>query len=141
MGNHLSNEDLINRLYEVGDTDDAHLRECRHCSARWEQLLARRSQILAAPEVPQDLLDAQRREIYRRMDEGQHAGFWPHRLAPAMAALTVVVLGVVLSGTTPEPPVVTIAGNGDAEFYTEIYSMVEATGPDAIAPIYGLFED
>ncbi|MCP5110621.1 MAG: hypothetical protein GY953_07280 [bacterium] len=138
MAKHLSNEDLINRLYEVGDGDDAHLRECRHCSARWEQLLARRKAVLAAPELPQEMLAAQRREIYRRLDEGHHVGLWPLRFAPALAALSVVVLGVMLSGPTPEPPVYAV---NDSEFYTEIYSMVEGTEPDAIAPIYGLFED
>ena len=132
MAKHLSNEDLINRLYEM-DADPVHLSECAECRERWEQLLAKRRQVLTTPDVAPEFLAAQRREIYRRLDEG-HSGFWHFRFAPALAAVSVAVLGVVLLQPDPEPAMY-------AEFYTEIYSMVEATEPDAAAPIYGLFEE
>ena len=137
MGKHLSDEDLINRLYELG-REDSHLDECEECRARWLELLARRQRLLVTPQVPAELLAGQRRSIYQRL-ETERSGFGPIRFAPAVAAVSVVVLGVLLSRPVPAPQP-TLAVN-DAHFFTEIYSLVESTEPEAVAPIYGLFED
>lgn len=134
MLKHWSDEDLIDRLYDAG-REDPHLDECEGCRARWLELLERRQQMLEEPDVPADFLAAQRREIYQRLDSAEHA--WPFRLAPALAAMAAVVLGIVLSLPAP-PPQPTLALNDT--FYTEIYSMVESPEPAAAEPIYALFE-
>lgn len=139
MGKHPSNEDLILQLYEVGGDDDAHLTECAECRERWERLLARRQSALEEPYVSPELLAAQRKEIYRRIEAGQ-SGFWHPRLAPALAALSVVVLGLVLSRPSPTPVPATMAAN-DSEFFTEIYTMIQSTEPDIATPLRGLFEE
>jgi len=139
MGKHWSNEDLINRLYEAGGGDEEHLTGCAECRERWEALLVRRRQVLAAPEVPAELLAEQRRQIHRRMGE-RRAGFWSLRLAPALAALAVVFMGITLISPTPEPEPATFASNEDT-FFTEIYTMLESPEPAAIAPLHSLFEE
>ena len=78
------------------------------------------------------------RSVYQRL-ETERGGLWILQPAPALAAVSLVVLGVLLSEPVP-PPQPTLASN-DAQFYTEIYSLVENTEPEAMAPIYGLFED
>lgn len=137
MSKHFSDEDLINRLYEVG-REDSHLDKCEDCRLRWLRLLERRQQVPAPPEVSEELLAAQRRSVYQRLETGR-GGLWILQPAPALAAVSLVVLGVLLSGPVP-PPQPTLASN-DAQFYTEIYSLVENTEPEVMAPIYGLFED
>lgn len=139
MGKHWSNEELIDRLYEVGGGDEAHLGECAECRERWEALLVRRKEALAAPDVPAALLAEQRRQIHRRMGE-RRAGFWNLRLAPALAALAVVFMGVTLIRPTPEPVPATLASNDDT-FFTDIYTMLESAEPAAIAPLHSLFEE
>ncbi len=134
MLKHWSDDDLINHLYGIGP-EEAHLEECEACRARWLALQTQRRQILEEPGPADDFLAAQRRRIYERLEEPEHG--WPFRLAPALAALAVVVLGVVLSRPSP-PPQPTLALN--ETFYTEIYSMVESPEPAAVEPIYALFE-
>jgi len=138
MSEHWSNEDLIDRLYEVATADESHLSECAECRRRWEALLARRRQVLAAPAVPPELLADQRRQVHRRLDESR-AGFWQLRLAPALAALVIVIAGVALMRPAPAPEAVTLAG--DDGFFTEIYAMLESSEPAAIAPLHSLFEE
>ena len=139
MGKHYSNEDLINRLYGIGRSD-SHVEQCEDCRARWEQLLERRREIMEPPEVPAEFLAAQRREVYRRLESNR--SWWAWRLGPALATVSVLVLGIVLSRPVPAPePTLAVNTNGDAEFFAEIYSMVESTEPWAAEPIYGLFEE
>ena len=137
MSEHYSDKELIDRLYGIGRRD-THLDECGYCHRRWLQVQERRQEVLALPKVPADLLAAQRRKVYERL-ERERQGDWGHRLAPALAALSVVVLGLILSrpGPSPQP---TLASS-DSGFYTEIYSMVESSEPLAAEPIHGLFED
>jgi len=139
MAEHWSNEDLINRLYEVSTADESHLSKCAECRRRWESLLARRQQVLAAPEVPSELLADQRRQVHRRLDETR-SGFRHLRLAPALAALVIVIGGVALMGPAPAPEPATLADSNDA-FFTEVYAMLESSEPAAIAPLHSLFEE
>ena len=146
MSKHWTSDDLINRLYEVSTGEEAHLAECADCRLRWEQLLARRQgvvaePVLAEPSVPPELLAAQRRAIYGRIEAGGRSGFWHLRLAPALAALSMVILGIVLSRPAPTPKAETVAVNDESEqFFTEVYSMLSSE-PAAVAPIRGLFEE
>ena len=137
MSKHFSDEDLIDRLYEVG-REDSHLEQCEDCRRRWLRLLTLRREVLEPPKIPEELLAAQRRSIYRRL-EAESGSTWWLRPAPALAAAAVVVLGILLSRPTPAPQP-TLAAN-DTQFFTEIYSMVENAEPMAVAPIHGLFED
>jgi hypothetical protein len=139
MSEHWSDEDLIDKLYGIGP-DDAHLSECTECRARWLQFEARREEVLRPVEVAPELLGKQRKAIRNRIHGTGPAQ--SRRLAPALATMAVLVLGVMLSQPSPEPP--TIAqnqANGDTEFFTEIYTMVESPTPWAAEPIDGLFEE
>lgn len=136
MHRHLSDEELIERLYGLGEDPPA---ACEVCRRRWENLLERRRQILlAAPQAPEAWLAEQRRRIYARLERAEifRGALRP---AAALATLGVVLLGVVLSLPSPEPQP-TLATN-DSQFCTEIYSLVESPEPRATAPIYSLFEE
>ncbi len=139
MSKHWSNEDLINKLYGIGP-DDSHLDECGECRARWLRVQARRSSVIAEPSVSPAFLQHQRNAIQNRID-GRRSVRWPFQFAPAMAALCVVVLGLVLlkPAPPPEPSLASLANDGD--FYAEVYSMVESPEPWVTEPMYGLFED
>ena len=139
MSRHWTNDDLINRLYEISTGDEAHLAGCADCGQRWEQLLARRQEVLAEPPVPVELLANQRRQIYRRIESGRPR-FWHLRWAPALAALSMVALGVMLSGPAPAPKQTPVAAAEDSQFFTEMYAMV-STEPEVVTPIRGLFEE
>jgi hypothetical protein len=138
MHKHLSDEDLIDRLYEVGQ-ENSSLETCEFCRQRWESVLARRREILdAVPQLPETWLAEQRRRIHQRIErpEPLHWGFRPAAVA---ATLGVMVLGLMLSSPSPERQP-TRAAN-DSQFFTEVYSLVENLEPRAATPIYGLFEE
>lgn len=136
MHRHLSDEELIERLYGLGEDPPA---SCESCRRRWEMLLERRRQVLlAVPELSDAWLAEQRRKIYARLEDARTAS-WLIRPAAALATLAVMVLGLVLSLPSPEPQP-TLAAN-DSQFFTEIYSLVESPEPRAAAPIYSLFEE
>src|SRR5258708_31739362 len=83
MSTHLSDRELLDRLYGLADAGD-HLDVCDECSARWEEMRARKTQIAAAPEVSNEFLMAQRRRIYARMGERPASGYrWVSALAAA----------------------------------------------------------
>jgi hypothetical protein len=137
MSNHWSEENFLDRLYGVGP-EDSHLEECEQCRRRWLELLTRRGEVLAPAAVPEEFLAAQRREVYRRLETETGHG-WGSRFAPALAAVSVVVLGLLLSRPTPKPqPTLAVS---DSQFFSEIYSMVNSSEPEVVAPIHGLFED
>ena len=138
MRKHYSDEELIDRLYGVG-REDSHIEECEWCRERWLQLQGQRHTVLEQPaEVPVELLAAQRKKIRERL-EGRPVDGWRFHFAPVAAALSVIVLGLMLSKPAPPPPP-TLASN-DSGLYTEIYSMVESSEPLVAQPIDALFEE
>ena len=137
MNKHLTDEDLINRLYGIG-REDSHLENCEWCHRRWMELQQRRRQLAAPPEIPAEFLAAQRRSIHERLEQ-VGTGHRRFRLAPVLAFLSVAVLAAVLTKPVPPPPP-SVASN-DSGLYTEIYSMVENPDPGGTDTIYALVED
>jgi len=138
MSKHWSDEDLINELYGIGP-GASHLDECNECRGRWLQVRERREVVLEQPDVAPGYLAAQREAIQEKLEGRRQGSGWALRMSPALAALSVIVLGVLLSRPTPAPQP-TLASNGD-EFFTEIYSMVESPEPWVAQPMYEMFED
>ena len=144
---HLTDDDLIRRLYGIGEEDD-HLAACAECSDRW---LAIQSVIRSAradaprpPEISGRKLAVQRQQILARL--GQPLALWrTWRWVPAAAAASLLATALFLSrpttSETPAPPA-TVASNpeADAQLFTDVYSMEQDVEPRAAAPIRGLFQ-
>jgi hypothetical protein len=132
MNEHLSTDQLVDRIYEVGQ--DAHLDHCADCRARLERLLEMRAASAAPSAVASSFLAAQRRNIYARMGEKpQTRAKW----VPAMAAACLIVAGVLVH--RPEPQTVKPEVY-DAQLFSDVYSMEQSTEPIAAQPIHAIFD-
>jgi hypothetical protein len=136
-GKHWDDDALIGRLYGVGP-DDGHLGDCAECAQRWQTLLARRESVLAQPGLPEELMDRQRREVYQRLESSAKRRWWLP-FAPVAATAGVVLLAVVLFRSGPAPP--PVVSSADSGLYTEVYSLVQTSEPQAVEPIHALFEE
>ncbi len=155
MNRHLTNDELLHRLYGLGEAEgetNLHLRECSECADRWRTFERRRAETAAGPEVSSEFLAAQRRGIYARLEErssGMHV-----RWAPAVAAGFLLAAGVYLFipgpipgrhgvARTPNRPVpvahVVHAEMSDEQLFSDVYSMEQSVEPRAAVPIHALF--
>lgn len=134
--NHWSDDELIGRLYGLGPAD-RHLEECQACRERWQQLCAVRERVVRAPQVSEQFLAGQRQAIYDRL-ERVGVSSWRLSFAPALGMLAVIVVALLLSRPAPGPQ--PSLASSDAQFFTDVYSVVQSTEPYAVAPIHGLFE-
>jgi hypothetical protein len=132
---HWSDDDLIRRLYDVGPENAAHLEECSDCGERWRQLRERRRAMLPDGHVPADLLARQRAAIRERLAAPRRIA----TLAPAAAALFLVIAALLLSG--PEPGPQPTRASSDAQFFAEIHSIARSAMPRTATPIRALFEE
>jgi hypothetical protein len=138
--NHWSDEQLLERLYDVREPD-AHVDSCPECSARWQGLLQRRAQVPAAVEVDSAFMAAQRRAIHDRISRpaASRLGF---RAVTALSTVAVLALALVLVQPPPTKTVEpTQIAKSDAQLFAEIYSVAESAEPLAAQPIRALFED
>jgi hypothetical protein len=157
MNRHLTNDELLNRLYGLGEAEgetNLHLQECTECADRWRAFERRRAETAAWPEVSNEFLVSQRRGIYARLEErpGMHV-----RWAPAVAAGFLLAAGVYLSlpGTIPRrhaPQAATSVHNrpapvahvvhtemSDEQLFSDVYSMEQSAEPRAAVPMHALF--
>jgi hypothetical protein len=152
MKRHLTNDELLDRLYGLGKAEtevNRHLGECVACAARWCEFERRRDETAVTPVVSSEFLAAQRRRIYGRLEQrqGMHV-----RWAPALVAMSLLAVGLLLyspasrfsqpeshsDGKRPVPsPVVEIS---DEQLFSDLYSMEQSAEPRAAAPIHSLFE-
>ena len=145
MNRHLSDDELIDRLYGLGD----HAHECAQCDARLRAMEQRRVEIAAATPVSGDFLAAQRRGIYSRLGQSPKLQLsW----APAtVAALCLAVAGLVVLHTSAPVPAPsglvshavshTDAAAADAQLFSDVYAMEQSSEPRAAAPIHALIEE
>jgi hypothetical protein len=153
MNRHLTNDELLNRLYGLGEAEgetNLHLRECPGCADRWRAFERRRAETAVEPDLSSDasneFLAAQRRAIYARLEErssGMHV-----RWAPAVAAGFLLAAGVYLAipgrhavPQTPNrpAPVTAHAEMSDEQLFSDVYSMEQSAEPRAAVPMHALF--
>jgi len=142
MNRHLTNDELLDRLYGICLSDaESHVLECPDCANRYRAFEERRTKTAAEPAISRDTLAAQRRAIYGRIDAARET---PTGWAPALAAGVLLVAGMFLYrpliriADRPAPAALTEIS--DEQLFTEVYSIVDSAEPLAAAPIQGLFE-
>jgi hypothetical protein len=150
MKQHLSQNELVDRMYGLNENGDSHLQECQECSSRFQALELRRAEVVAASHgqneaaVSNEFLLAQRRAIYSRLDQAP-----PGRLHWAPAALGVaflLVTGVFLTrphaAYIPVRPTATVTAveSSQEQLFSDLYSMEQSPEPLAAAPLHALFE-
>jgi hypothetical protein len=145
MSKHLTDDELIDRLYGVGD----HAHDCSECAGRLGAMEQKRAQLAAALPVSADFLAAQRRGVYSRLGERLNARWnW----APATAAaLCLAAAGVVAYSTSMyhgparvSAPSVAVShpdAAADAQLFSDVYAMEQSAEPRAAEPIHALIEE
>jgi hypothetical protein len=137
---HLTTDELVDRLY--GIREDLHLENCAECAQRFEELRERRAMVTEPGLEPEELLAAQRRSIYARMEERPRSGM---KWVPALAAgLCLVAVGVATYHPTEHatqnvPSQAAKAEFDDAQLFSDVYSMEQSMEPIAAKPIHALF--
>jgi hypothetical protein len=141
---HLSDDQLIDRLYGLGDA--AH--QCAECDRRLRGLEQRRGEIAVATPVSGDFLAAQRRGIYSRL--GQRPTVQLSWAPATVAALCLAIAGLVVLRTPERVPVLSgvvsqavshTDAAGDAQLFSDVYAMEQSSEPLAAAPIHALIEE
>lgn len=132
MKKHLTTDEFINGLYDVGGLE--HLKECDECSAKFRELGDRHALAAQPAPVSYEFLAAQRRNIYARM--GERPGL-PAKWLPALAAAVCLLVVSVIANypaQAPKPPV------ADAQLFSDVYSIEQNMEPIAAQPIDALFD-
>jgi hypothetical protein len=152
MNGHLTDDQLIDRLYGVDDS--AH--QCTDCADRMRAMEQKRAEHRSPVPVSADFLAAGRRAVYSRLGEQPKSRMnWVPATA---AALFLVAAGVVVSHTSYRS-VAPVAGPSatvshavshsdaaksqemDAQLFSEVYAMEQSAEPRAAAPIHALIEE
>jgi hypothetical protein len=134
---HLSDDDLLDRLYGLADSGlagtNGHVESCADCQRRWLRLQNERARLAAPVEVSTSFLAGQRRQIYARLGEKPRPQM---KWAPALAASCLLAVGAFLyrPAPAPHPPAVS-----DAQLFSDVYSMEQSVEPRAAEPIHELF--
>lgn len=134
MNGHLTNDQLVDQLY--GLAQHQHLSDCGVCAKRWSDLRARREQIVTAAGGESDeFFMAQRARVRARLEKEPRArlGWVP----AAVAAACLLAVGLFVHRPAAAPAM----DAGDAQLFSDVYSMEQSVEPNAAAPIHALFED
>lgn len=152
MNGHLTEVELIERLYGAGRNPH----DCAECAAKLREMDRLRRSLAAPVDTPAEFLAAQRRAIYSRLGEKPQAVLgW----VPATAvAVCMAIAGLALyHGAGHVSPAGAGAGvhalpaghsvsaahgdASDAQLFLDVYSMEQASGPRAAAPLDQLFAE
>lgn len=110
----------------------------------FENWLHRQTKTLPEPGVSSEFLAAQRRSIYRRLDEPRR-NWIPMRWAISFAMLLLVFFGgLTLERHRNTAPVISGAISGpvsDDQLFSDLSAMEQTNEPKAIQPIHGLFQE
>jgi hypothetical protein len=144
MKNHLTTDELVDRLYGVldGVYEAGHLDNCADCTERFHRLREMRETAAETRPESYEFLAAQRRNIYARMGERPETRM---KWVPALAAAAfLVAVGLFAYHPaqiqTPIPSHVAKAQIDDAQLFSDIYSMEQSMEPVAGKPIHAIFE-
>jgi hypothetical protein len=135
---HLSEDELLDRLYGVSARSDSHFDACPECRCRWNVLCEARGAELARqqPAISEAVLVQQRMLVINAIKR-RAARAWLPGPVPAFAMAMVCVVAVLISRPAPVPESSQIS---DAQFFAEAYKVAESTQPRSAAPIRYLFQ-
>jgi hypothetical protein len=102
----------------------------------FENWLHQRTQSLPEPEVAAGFLAAQRRSIYRRLDEPR-SKWISLRWAASLAMLLLIFAG----GLTLERRHSAAPAISDEQLFSDLSAMEQSSEPKAIQPMHGLFQE
>ncbi len=106
----------------------------------FEKWLRGRTQSLPEPEVSSEFLAAQRRVIYRRIEEPRR-NWMSIRWALSLAMLVLMVAGgLTLERRHKSAPGIPSA-TADEQLFSDLSAMEQRNEPKAIQPIHGLFQE
>jgi hypothetical protein len=106
----------------------------------FESWLHRLTEKLPEPEVSSEFLAAQRRSIYRRLDEPRR-NWISLRWALSLAMLLVMFAGgLTLERRHKSAPAISTSMS-DEQLFSDLSAMEQSSEPKAIQPIHGLFQD
>src|SRR5271163_1335217 len=114
--NHWTENDFQKWLYGLKE-EDAHLEACGECRTELDRLHVARQRILAAPQVSEEFLAAQRRQIHGRLNQTSR-NFTLPRFRKSPVILT-----------------------NDEQLYSDLAAMEQTPEPKAIQPLHKLFEE
>ncbi|MBK9167333.1 MAG: hypothetical protein IPM24_07685 [Bryobacterales bacterium] len=133
---HWNQDELIAWLYGVGP-EDGHLDSCGECRAKAERLQSRMTEArMAEPDVHPAFLARQRRSVLDRIAGGAPS---PARWLATAAVAAMLLMAVALQSPSPQPEALT-ASSADTELFEDVFNTVAWAEPEAVAPLYGLFE-
>ena len=106
----------------------------------FEKWLRGRIESLPEPEVSSEFLAAQRRSIYRRMDEPRRDGV-PMRWAISLAMLLLIFAGGLTLERRHRVASSSSVNLSDDQLFSDLSAMEQTSEPKAIQPIHGLFQE
>jgi hypothetical protein len=145
MNQHLSDNELIDRLYGLMSRESAlygHAESCGQCRDRLQAFESLRAASREPEAVPADVLAAQKRAILARIEEAPRAQL---RWAPAVAVAVLAIAAAIAyrpgqaPGGKAAPANASVEQVTDESLLAEIYALEMAEEPRAAAPIRGLF--
>jgi predicted anti-sigma-YlaC factor YlaD len=131
--NHWTEVDFQQGLYGLKD-DDPHLAECAVCRSELARRRDVRARSVADPEVSNEFLAEQRRNIYRRLEEPRRN--W---VAVRWALSAAMLVALVFGGLTWQRSRQTVAPLSDEQLFSDLSAMEQSAEPKAIQPMHGLF--
>jgi hypothetical protein len=102
----------------------------------FENWLHRQAQNQSEPEVSAEFLAAQRRGIYRRLDEPRSNRALMRWALSAAMLLLIFAGGLTLERRRQAPPAIS-----DEQLFSDLSAMEQTSEPKAIQPIHGLFQE
>ncbi len=102
----------------------------------FENWLRRRTKSLPEPEVSSEFLAAQRRSIYRRLDQPRR-----NRMSLRWALSFALVLMMLAGGLTLERRHKSAPALSDEQLFSDLSAMEQSNEPKAIQPMHGLFQE
>jgi hypothetical protein len=142
MSGHWTDEQLIQHEYGVGPSGN-HIDECSQCRARLSTLVENRHSVeresAVADQVPFDLLAAQRRDIYARIERlpRERFGLQVRRWVAAGAMVVLLGGGWALYEENQQQQ----NKLSDAQLVQEVSQVAQDSEPSPTAPLQALFDE